>query len=203
MILNSLISLFKRGITEPEKLWQEECLKNCELTNFLKATALPVIVIISLLSTLMLLLFGYRMPFSNMVIHPTFAEAIGTFLSSILIFLLSIVLFGWLGAYIASLLGGKFDINKGAIMMFFISIPSLVGKIFTPLPFIGALIAIAASIYSLVLLYKAPVIFLNLPQQNRTKAFILFLLGSIVLSILLSITLGWLFTAATPTLPQN
>ena len=203
MDFNSLITLFKRGILEPEQLWQEERSRNYLLADFLKSKALPLIIVTTLLATLGILLFGYRVPFTDIVMHPTFRETIMAFISSIVMFLVSITIFGWLSSYIVSLLGGKFDFTNGVVMMVLVSIPSMVGKIFGTIPYIGMIIAIIASIYSLILLYRAPTIMLDLPAENRTKAIILFILASIVVSILLSLTLGQIFKPSTIPLPQG
>ena len=203
MNFNELITLLKRGILEPEQLWEEEKIKSYSLADFLKSVALPIVVAITLLSTLTILLFGYRIPFTDIVVHPNFKDLVMTFISSVVMFFISIIIFGWLSTYVASIMGGKFNFNKGALLIFLISIPSLVGKIFAAIPFLGPIIAIGASIYSLVLLYKAPTILLDLPKENRTKAFLLFIIGAIVISILLSLTLGQLLVPTSTTLPQG
>jgi len=203
MAIQTLITLIKRAIIEPEALWQEEHAKDFTLSNYLKSVALPVVLITTLLATVVILIFGYRAPFINMVIYPSLKDALIMFVSSIVLFFISIYIFGWIVAYIASLFGGKLDSTKGTIMLFLISIPSLVGKIFAAIPYIGLIITLVASIYSLVLLYKAPSIFLDLPQENKTKAFILFLLASFVISILLSALFGGLLQPTTTPLPRG
>ena len=202
MNFNSLITLLKRGVLEPEQLWQEENSKSYTLIEFLKQVALPIVVVTSILSTLGILLFGYRVPLTDIVMRPTFTDALMAFIRSIVMFLITIVIFGWLSAYIASILGGKYDFIKGAVMIFLVSIPSLIGRIFATIPYIGAIIVIVASIYSLVLLYRAPTVLLDLPTENKTKAFILFFIVGIIVSILLSLTIGRLLGSTMP-MPQG
>ena len=202
MNFNSLITFLKRTVLEPEQLWQEENSKSYTLIDFFKQVALPIVVVTSIFSTLGILLFGYRVPLTDIVMHPTFTDALMAFIRSIVMFLITIVIFGWLSAYIASILGGKYDFTKGAMMMFLVSIPSLIGRIFSTTPYIGAIIVIATSIYSLVLLYRAPTILLDLPAENKTKAFILFFIVGIIVSILLSLTIGRLLGSTMP-MPQG
>ena len=199
MNFNSLIILLKRGILEPEQLWRDEASKSYTLIEFLKQIALPIVVATAILASLGILLFGYRVPLTDIVMRPTFMDAIMAFIRSIVMFLISIMIFGWLSAYIASLLGGKFDFTKGAMMMFLVSIPSLFGRVFATVPYVGMIIVIVASIYSLVLLYRAPTTFLGLPAENKTKAFVLFFVAGVVLSVILSLTIGRLFG---PTMPM-
>ena len=202
MHLNSLITLLKKSVLEPEQLWRDEASKSYTLAEFLKQIVLPIVIVTAILATLGILLFGYRVPLTDIVMRPTFMDAIMAFIRSIVIFLISLVIFGWLSAYIASLLGGKYDLTKGVMMMFLVSIPSLIGKVFATTPYIGAMVVIVASIYSLVLLYKAPTILLDLPAENKTKAFILFFIVGIVVSIILSFTIGRLFGPTVP-MPQG
>ena len=193
MDFNFLITVMKKGILEPEQLWQEELSKNYTLTNFFKQIVVPIVVVTAILATLGIVLFGYRVPLTDIIMRPTLMDTVMAFVNSIVMYLVSLVIFGWLSAYIASILGGKFDISRGIVMMFLISIPSLIGRVFVAVPYIGMIVAIVASIYSLVLLYRAPTTFLNLPVENKTKAFVLFLIAGVVISIILSLTVGELF----------
>ena len=202
MDFNFLITVMKKGILEPEQLWQEELSKNYTLTNFFKQIVVPIVVVTAILATLGIVLFGYRVPLTDIIMRPTLMDTVMAFVNSIVMYLVSLVIFGWLSAYIASILGGKFDISRGIVMMFLISIPSLIGRVFVVVPYIGMIVAIAASIYSLVLLYRAPTTFLNLPVENKTKAFVLFLLVGIVVSAILSFTIGRLFGSTMP-MPQG
>ena len=202
MDFNFLITVMKKGILEPEQLWQEELSKNYTLTNFFKQIVVPIVVVTAILATLGIVLFGYRVPLTDIIMRPTLMDTVMAFVNSIVMYLVSLVIFGWLSAYIASILGGKFDISRGIVMVFLISIPSLIGRVFAAVPYIGMIVAIAASIYSLVLLYRAPTTFLNLPVENKTKAFVLFLLVGIVVSAILSFTIGRLFGSTMP-MPQG
>ncbi len=193
-----LVELIKKGTLNPDELWKEESAKGYTIVNLIKFPILPLITIVSLIAAVATLIFGYRVPFTNIAFHPSVSDTLLGFIGTIVMFIIGIVVYGWLSAYIASLFGGNRDINSGVLMMFLISMPSLLGKALGPLPYIGPLIAIVLSIYSLVLLYRAPVHFLGIAQENKTKQFILFIIAGIVVSFLLALTIGTLFQPTVP-----
>jgi len=95
-------------------------------------------------------------------------------------------------------------------MIFWISVPSLLGQILGTLPYVGWIIALGLGLYSLVLLYRAIPVFLNVSLENRVKHFILFMISAFVVSVVLNMTVGRLFVPhdmlnqmRSDTLPQS
>ncbi len=193
MDIKYLINLMIKGTVSAETLWREEISKDRDWKNLLKFPILPLISIVALLTALLMLVFGYNIPFIG-TIKPSISDVLFKAFGTVLIYTISIIVFGWFADYLASLMDGKKDLNRGVLMLFLISIPSLLGQILGTLPFAGPFLALGFGIYSLVLLYKAPSIFLDLPSENRTKQFLLFLAAGIVFSMLLSMSVGKFFT---------
>jgi hypothetical protein len=193
-----LVNLFKSALLTPEKLWSQESAKNYTFQELLKFPATPTIVIVATISSMLILIFGYKVPFVPVAVHTSLSDIIIGFIGTVVMFLITVTLFGWLSGYIASLFGGKNDFSRGVLMIFLVSIPSLIGRAVSPLPYIGAIVSIGLGIYSLILLYKAPFFFLDLPEENKTKNFILFLIAAFVVSVILGVTLGSLFQPSLP-----
>ncbi len=193
MPFNQLISSLQRAILKPEPLWEEEIEKSVEWSLFLKSMVLPVIGVTAILSAILLKIFGYHLPMIG-VVRPSMTDMLLQIVGAIVMYGISIVLLGWIAAWLAGMLGGKNDLNRAVAMLFWISVPSLVGQVLGTLPFVGWVISLGLGIYSLVLLYRAIPVFLDVPVSERVKHFIFFLIASFVVSILLGMTLGRLFT---------
>ena len=75
-------------------------------------------------------------------------------------------------------------------------IPAALGNAAAPLPWVGWLVSLAASIYSLMLAYRFIPVFLNLPEASRVKHFVVSIVAALLVNILVSITLGFTFGPA-------
>ncbi len=193
MSVQRILPDIQKAIVQPESVWREEASKSVNLQTFIQMPVFPVITLVAIVSGILTKIFGYHIPMLG-VIRPSWSDVLLQMIGAVLLYMISIVILGWLAAYLASLFGGKNDLPKAVSMIFWISVPSLVGQILGTLPYAGWVIALGLGIYSLVLLYKAIPIFLDVPMEERVKHFILFLIGSFLVSIALNMTLGRLFT---------
>ena len=193
MSVRRILHDIQKAIVQPESLWREEALKSVHLQTFLQMPVFLVIASVAMLSGILTKLFGYHIPVLG-VIYPAWTDVFLQMIGTVFLYMISIVTLGWLAAYLAGQLGGKKDLVRAVVMIFWISIPSLVGQIFGTLPYAGWVIALGFGIYSLVLLYKAIPIFMGVPVKEQVKLFILFLIGSFVFSMVLNMTIGRLFT---------
>jgi hypothetical protein len=192
MQAKSLIEQFKEAILNPEPLWQKQVASAQSWQSLLKSLALPVIAAVALVSALLTKLFGYHIPLVG-VVRPTLGDMVLQVIGGAILYLLSLLVLGWVAAWLAGMMEGKNDINRGVAMLFWISIPSLAGQVLSPIPMVGWVIGMGLGIYSLVLLYKAIPVFMEVPANNRVKHFILFIIASVAFSILFSVTAGKLF----------
>jgi hypothetical protein len=184
----------QKAILQPESLWREEAAKNIDVKSFLQTLVLPVIVAVSIVSGVLTKVLGYHIPVIG-VIYPSWSDMVMQIIGTIILYIISIVILSWIAGYLAGIFGGKNDMGKALSMVFWISIPSLIGQVLGTIPYIGWIIALGLGIYSLVLLYKAIPIFLNVPLAERVKHFILFMIGAFVVSVLINMSFGRLFTS--------
>lgn len=75
-------------------------------------------------------------------------------------------------------------------------IPAALGNAIAPLPWLGWLLSLAASIYSIVLAYRFVPVFLAVPEANRVKHFVLTIVAAIVVNIVVVTVFGGAFMAS-------
>ena len=189
---NQIIEALQSAIIRPEPLWERVAAETPPWQEFLKGIVLPVIGVVAVLSALLLKIFGYHLPMIG-VVRPSMTDMLLQIAGAIVMYGISIVLLGWIAAWLAGLFGGKNDLDRAVSMLFWISVPSLLGQLLGNIPFVGWVLSLGLGIYSLVLLYRAIPVFLDLAVSERVKYFILFLIASFAVSMLLGMTLGRLF----------
>jgi hypothetical protein len=97
-------------------------------------------------------------------------------------------------AFIFDFLAGTFDGTRNfdaayAVVALAI-VPSSIGTALGPLPWVGVLLSLAASIYSLVLAYRFIPTFLAVPESARVKHFALSIVVAILINLLVSAVIG-------------
>lgn len=184
--------MYIQAIIKPEALWSEQRKTSISWMDLLKSHILPVVAIVAILSGILSMVFGFRIPTIG-VIHPSISDMLLQMVGSVVMYTISIVILGWLVAYLAGIFGGKNEMNRSVLMLFLISIPTLTGQVLGTLPYVGGMLSLGLGIYAVILLYKAIHVFLEVPMKNRVKHFILFFLASFVFSVLLGMSFGKLF----------
>jgi hypothetical protein len=194
MLWKNILTDMQKAILQPESLWVDKAAKDIDIKSFLQTMVLPVIAVVSVVSGVFTKILGYHIPVIG-VIYPSWSDMVMQIIGTVILYIISIVILGWIAGYLAGIFGGKNDMGKALAMVFWISIPSLAGQVLGTLPYVGWIIALGLGLYSLVLLYKAIPLFLNVPLEERVKHFILFMIGAFVVSVLLNMSLGRLFTS--------
>ncbi len=192
MDIKVLTNLVKDGIMTPEEVWRDFLKKGIVIKDLLQQYIIPIIVTVTVISTVLNMIFGY--PMMGGRFHPSIFRAVWMIIGGIVTYLASLYIFGWISAFLAEKFGGKNDLNRAVLMLFLISLPSFAGQILGTLPIIGFILSIGLSIYSLVLLYKAFPLFLDVPLNNQSKCFIIFILISIVVGMILGMITGAIFS---------
>ncbi len=187
-----LVNGLMQAVIRPEPLWEEEVSKQRTWQQMLKSPILPVVAGVAVLSGLLTMVFGYRVPMIG-VLRPSVTEMVMQMIGTVVMYTLSVLIFGWIAAWLAGMMGGKNDMNRGVAMLFWISVPSLIGQVFATLPMVGWILSLGLGIYALVLLYRAIPVFMEVPIEARVKHFILLLIATLVVSVLLGGTLGRVF----------
>ncbi len=180
------------AIVRPEPLWEEEVQRATSWQRLLRGTVVPIVVVVAVVTGAATMVFGYHVPMLG-VVRPALSDTVMQIVGIVVMYLVSILIMGWLAAWLAGLFGGKNDLDRGVAMLFWVSVPSLLGQMLSTLPMIGWIFGLGLGIYALVLLYRAIPVFMEVPLQGRVKHFILFLIASMAVSVVLGSTLGQLF----------
>ncbi len=95
--------------------------------------------------------------------------------------------------FLSGTFGGKrnFDAAYGTVALAIV--PAAAGAAIAPLPWLGWLISLAASIYSLVLAYRFLPVFLEIPETARVKHFVVSIIAALVINILVISVFGSVF----------
>ena len=97
-------------------------------------------------------------------------------------------------AFIFDLLAGTFDgernFDAAYAVVALALIPSALGTAVSPLPWLGWLISLAASVYSLILAYRFLPQYLRIPEDSRVKHFALSVVAAIVVNFVVMMTIG-------------
>lgn len=92
--------------------------------------------------------------------------------------------------FLAGAFDGKRNFDAAYAVVALAIIPSAAGTAVSPLPWIGWLISLVASIYSLMLAYRFLPIFLEVPDAARVKHFVLSIVAALVVNLLVVFTVG-------------
>jgi hypothetical protein len=99
------------------------------------------------------------------------------------------LLFDWL----SGVFDGKRDFDASYAVVGLAIVPAAIGTAIGPLPWIGWLIGLAASIYSLMLAYRFLPLFLEIPEDSRAKHFALSIVAAFVVNMIVSMAMAPLF----------
>jgi hypothetical protein len=86
--------------------------------------------------------------------------------------------------------GGERSFDRAFAMVSLALIPGVLGGLLAPLPWIGWLLSLAATIYGLVLLYRFVPIFLAVPDANRVTHFVVALVVCIAANLVAAAVIG-------------
>jgi hypothetical protein len=146
---------------------------------------LPLYVVAYLIAVILSSVTGGDLLFGSL----SFGVAVFAFLWSLLWTFVIAVLFDWL----SEKCGGKRKFDAAYAVVGLAIVPAAVGTAIGPFPWIGWLISLAASIYSLMLAYRFLPLFLEIPEDNRAKHFALSIIAALVVNIIVSMAMGPLF----------
>ena len=100
---------------------------------------------------------------------------------------------------LAGTFGGERNFNAAYALVGLAIVPAALGNAIAPLPWIGWLLSLAASIYSLVLAYRFVPVFLAVPEDNRVKHFVLTVIAAIIVNIVVVSVFGGAFMSSRTT----
>lgn len=152
--------------------------------SFLQIT-LPVYVTAYVIAALVALITGGSFLFGSL--------SFGIVVFSLVWSLAWTLVIAFIFDYLAGVFGATRGFDKAYAVVALAIIPAAAGSAIAPLPWIGWLIGLAASIYSLMLAYRFLPLYLEIPEPSRVKHFAVSIVAAIVVNLLVSLTLGSMF----------
>ncbi len=149
---------------------------------------LPLYVGAYLIAVILSLVTGGGLFFGSL----SFGIAVFAIVWSLLWTFVIAVLFDWL----SERFGGKRSFDAAYAVVGLAIVPAAAGTAIGPFPWIGWLISLAASIYSLMLAYRFLPLFLEIPEDNRVKHFALSIVAALIVNIIVSMAVGPLFLSS-------
>ncbi len=137
---------------------------------------LPLIVLAATVSTLLVV-----------IIYPeiaAFEDLLRRFIRMVVIGIAGAVVMAGVIMFFAGIFGGRATFSAAFVTVALALTPYFLTEALLPLPLIGILASFAGLIYSLMLLYRAGPIALQLPWQNRGKHFALSILSLLLIAML-------------------
>lgn len=95
--------------------------------------------------------------------------------------------------FFAGVFDGKRNYDAAFAALSLAMVPAVLGGVFSPLPWFGWLIGLAAAIYGLVLVYQFIPVFMTVPEDKRVVHFIVSLLVALVVNIVISALVAMTF----------
>ncbi len=161
---------------EPLASWQQ---------TFMQIT-LPVYVVAYLLAAVVAAITG-----GNFLLG-----SIGFFVLSLVWVLAWTFVIAFIFDYLAGTFGGTRNFDAAYAVVGLAIVPAALGTVIGPLPWLGWLLSLAASIYSLVLAYRFIPGYLAVPDDARAKHFGLSILFAFVVNLIVTFALGGLFASS-------
>jgi len=177
--LNRTIKLVTGALFERDATWQSYL---SEADDWKKTALLltgPLIVVSAVVAYVLSLIFGGSSLLGGF--RPTLlSTVVGIITSGIAIGVVSFIF-----SALAGVFGGKNNFPLGLAAVTLAFVPGFAGQALTWLPWIGSLLALGLSIFSLVLLWKIIPLYLAVPEEKRTGHFIVSLVGTIVVMLII------------------
>lgn len=181
-------TLLQNAGLDPEPTWQKYKAQPHDWPTTARLLAAPMVVIAAVLTTVFGALFGTA-PIGGIggfILYLIFMLVIGG---------LRLAIIGAAFGLLAGKFGGNSSFDEGFAIATLAAVPAFAGMVLGTIPWIGWIIALALSIYSLVLLYRGLPVFLDIPQEKRVAHFVVGLIVAIVASFVVSLIIGPLFLA--------
>jgi len=185
--INELKTLFLGAVTDPEQTWETFRQGQRDVKAIFLGYTLPLVVGSVVVAAVLSFVFGTQ----GLVFTAgrSFTGMLQEMITGSLTGCIGIALLAAVVMWVARLFGGEARYDAALSMSTLVAVPAVLAGIPGALPWVGWLIQLGAGIYSLVLLYKAIPVFLQLESSRRPLHFI----GSLVVMIVANLILGAVF----------
>lgn len=176
------IYYIRGALLEPNKTWDEYLTEQKSWQETAALITVPLIVASAILTYIFSLIF--RTPFG--IYTGTFSALVVGLIISLIAYMVFSFIIAWLAGYFK----GENNFDNGLAAVSLAAVPAAVGSILGTIPWIGWIISLALSIYTLVLLYRNIPVFLKVPDESRVKHFISSIVAVFIVGIILSMIMA-------------
>lgn len=183
MDFKKTLGLIKGMLLEPRATWVAYAAENRDWQYTALVLTVPLVVVCAVAAWILGMLFSglYMFRFGS-------ATLLGMLLS-IVFSLIGIALFALIVGIFAGVFKGNNNFSRAFACVSLAVVPSQIGQVFGAVPWVGRLIALAAGIWSLVLLYQMVPAYLAVPDDKRPGHYIV----SLVVCIAIVAVFGAMF----------
>lgn len=183
--LSKTLDLIKLGLTDPAGAWQKYFAEETRWRDTAVILTAPVVIFNALLMAIFTSMFG---AYGGLLPSGGFW---GTLISSLVGASLGVFIASFIFSFLAGKLGGKSNFDKAFAALSLAWVPAFLGGVVSVVvPFVGALVALAAAVLSLVYLYRLLPLALELPDSKRVLHFILGLVMIVIVNVVIGGVLG-------------
>jgi hypothetical protein len=186
--INELKTLFIGAVTDPEQTWATFRQDERDVKSIFLGYTLPLVVGSVVVAAVLSFVFGTQgLVFTT---GRSFTGMLQEMLVGSLTGCIGLALLAAIVMWVARLFGGEGRYEAALSMSTLVAVPAMLASIPGALPWIGWLIQLGAAIYSLVLLYRAIPVFLQLESSRRPLHYICSLVAMIVANLVLGAVFG-------------
>jgi len=179
------LDLVKTGLTDPKGAWQKYFSEPTSWQETVQLLTGPIIVVSALLTAIFSSIFG---GFGGSLQGSGFWSGLFT---GLIMPTLGVIVSAGVFSFLGGTFGGQQNFSKALAAVSLAWIPAFLGGIVAAIiPFLGALVALAGLVLSLVYLYKLIPLALGVPDTKRVLHFILGLVIIIVINLILGSVFG-------------
>jgi len=182
--LTKFIGWVRDGLFQPHPTWTAYKAENFSWKDTALQLSLPLMIISGLLVLVLGWLFADSYLFGG-------GGGFGGFIAYLLMGLIWFGVGGFIASFLAGKFGGKDSFAQAFSALSFAAIPGMLGSVLGALPFIGFLLSLAGAIWSVVLLWQALPVFLDVPEDRKVGHFF----ATLGLSIVAMLVTGSLLAA--------
>ncbi len=189
MDLSYVVNRAKHVMSSPASFWDWAKTDTSSGKDLLLTYALPLTVLASAASFVKFTIFGIGIPMVGTV-RTSFSAGIGTALFRIVSTFVSIAVVVFLLQKLAPVFKGSVPLIDAVKLSVYSMTAGWLGGIAILVPYVGTLVALVLSVYSLVILFKGIKVLTNVPPENTGKYFGSCCVVAIVLNLAIHFATG-------------
>ncbi|MBV1907167.1 MAG: YIP1 family protein [Pseudomonadales bacterium] len=172
------IELVKNALLNPKTSWDDYLSKDITWQDTAIKLTLPLIIASAIAGLLLASIFANGIGIITRLILSVVMMSVSIGMSALII------------NFFAGQFGGKAEFNRAFAAVSLTVIPMLIGHVVGVLPWLGWLISVGLGIYSAVLLYQVIPLALSIPDESRTKHYIVSVICMFIATLIVGAVLG-------------